>query len=52
MASLIEQHDEDFDKLYRAADKAVYLSKENGRNQVSVDRESIEASELKQATSH
>lgn len=52
MASLIEQHDEDFDKLYKAADKAVYLSKENGRNQVSVDRESIEASGLKQATSH
>lgn len=52
IASLIEQHDENFDKLYKAADKAVYLSKENGRNQVSVDRESIEASELKQATSH
>jgi two-component system cell cycle response regulator len=50
VASLIEQHDEDFDKLYKAADNAVYHSKENGRNQVTADAESIEASELKLAS--
>jgi two-component system cell cycle response regulator len=50
VATLIEQHDEDFDKLYKAADNAVYHSKENGRNQVTADPESIEASELLHAS--
>ncbi len=50
VASLIKQHDEDFDKLYKAADTAVYNSKENGRNQVTADHESIEASELQHAS--
>ena len=49
IASLIKQHDDDFDKLYKAADNAVYHSKENGRNQVTADPESIEASELQLA---
>ncbi len=47
LATLIDQHEYDFDKLYKAADKAVYHSKENGRNQVTADAESIEDSELK-----
>jgi len=50
VASLIKQHDEDFDKLYKAADAAVYNSKENGRNQVTADHESIDASELQHAS--
>jgi len=50
VASLIKQHGEDFDKLYKAADSAVYNSKKNGRNQVSADLLSIEASELQLAS--
>lgn len=50
VASLIKQHGEDFDKLYKAADSAVYNSKKNGRNQVSADLQSIEASELQHAS--
>ncbi len=50
IASLIEKHNEDFDKLYKAADNAVYHSKENGRNQITADPQSIEASELKHAS--
>jgi len=50
IATLIEQHDGDFDKLYKAADQAVYHSKENGRNQVTADSECIETSELKHAS--
>jgi two-component system cell cycle response regulator len=52
VASLIEQHNSNFDKLYKAADNAVYHSKENGRNQITADAESIEASELKQASNN
>ncbi len=50
VASLIKQHGEDFDKLYKAADSAVYNSKKNGRNQVSADLQSIEDSELQHAS--
>lgn len=50
IATLIEQHEEEFDKLYKAADNAVYHSKENGRNQVTADAASIEASELQHAS--
>ncbi len=50
-STLLKQHGEDFDKLYKAADNAVYYSKENGRNQSTADPESIEASGLKQVSS-
>jgi len=48
VASLNESHDDDFEKLYKSADNAVYHSKENGRNQVTADQRSLESSELKQ----
>ena len=47
IASLIQEHNEDFDLLYKAADSAVYASKENGRNLVTADPHSLDASELK-----
>jgi len=50
IASLIPQHHEDFDKLFKAADAAVYQSKENGRNQVTPDPESLEEAEMQQAS--
>ncbi len=40
VACLTEKHDEDFDKLYQAADHALNLSKQNGKNQLTVDIES------------
>jgi len=43
IACLTEQHKGDFDKLYEAADKALTQSKENGRNQVSIDIHSTAA---------
>ncbi len=46
LATLQNQHCEDFDKLYKAADNAVYISKENGRNQVTADTQSIKALKL------
>ena len=46
IASLTKQHNEDFDKLYKAADCAVYTSKKNGRNQVTADPHSLKNSEL------
>lgn len=36
IASLTDQHDANFDKLYKDADEAVYLSKKNGRNQTTL----------------
>jgi two-component system cell cycle response regulator len=42
IASLTEQHGSDFDKLYKDADQAVYLSKENGRNQTTLHHDKNE----------
>jgi len=36
VACLSEEHGSDFDRLYKSADEAVYLSKENGRNRVTI----------------
>jgi two-component system, cell cycle response regulator len=52
IASLLDKHQEDFEHLYRAADNAVYHSKENGRDQVTADPDSIEASELQHASAN
>ncbi|HHJ35927.1 MAG TPA: response regulator [Gammaproteobacteria bacterium] len=47
VATLNKHHEEDFDKLYKSADQAVYISKEQGRNRVTPDTHSVEASRLK-----
>jgi len=39
VAALVDEHLADFDALYKDADQAVYLSKENGRNQVTFFRD-------------
>ncbi len=44
IALLNEAHNSNFEKLYKAADNAVYLSKKNGRNQVTVDIKSTSSS--------
>ena len=36
VSSLREEHRADFDSLYKSADEAVYYSKKNGRNQVTL----------------
>lgn len=51
IAALNENHNDDFELLYKAADKAVYQSKKNGRNQVTIDIESAALTGLKQAPS-
>jgi len=50
VASLCSQHHAEFDNLYKAADSAVYMSKENGRNQVSAYSQTITALELSKKT--
>jgi len=52
IASLNKHHDADFEKLYKAADNAVYHSKEGGRNRVTADPQSIESSELKRVSNN
>jgi len=49
VATLNEYHEEDFDKLYKSADKAVYISKEEGRNMVTPDPQSMEVSRTEAA---
>jgi len=49
VAQLLEEHDESYEALYKAADAAVYHSKQNGRNQVSADKRAIELLELDRA---
>lgn len=41
VAQLSDIHDGNFDKLYKAADEAVYRSKESGRNQVTFAIEDV-----------
>jgi two-component system cell cycle response regulator len=52
IASLNEQHEANFEKLYKAADNAVYHSKEGGRNRVTADPQSLDSSELKRVSNH
>jgi two-component system cell cycle response regulator len=49
VAQLLEEHDESYEALYKAADTAVYHSKEHGRNQVTADKRAIELLELDRA---
>ncbi len=47
VACLTEKHNEDFDLLYQAADQALKISKQNGKNQLSIDIESAALSQVK-----
>ena len=50
VAQLLEEHGENYEDLYKAADTAVYHSKENGRNQVTADKRAIDLLELDHAS--
>ena len=50
VAQLLEEHGGNYEDLYKAADTAVYHSKENGRNQVTADKRAIDLLELDHAS--